>query len=81
MADKTPGIDGDNYWLSKKQVKDYRRDGYIVLDEVVTEAEMATFEPLYQEFIEGRMPDMGRDFCDMFGPYLAKVCLRFLLPQ
>ena len=72
MADNTPGIDGDHYWLTEKQVEDFHRDGYIVLDDVVTEAEMATFEPLYQEFIEGRVPDMGRDFCDMSGPYERK---------
>lgn len=69
---KTPGIDGDQYWLTDQQIETYHRDGYIVLDDVVTEAEMATFEPLYQEFIDGKVPDMGRDFCDMSGPYERK---------
>lgn len=72
MAEKTPGIDGDHYWLTKNQIKAYKKDGYIVLDDVITEAEMATFEPLYQEFIEGKVPDMGKDFCDMSGPYDRK---------
>ena len=67
-----PGIDGDNYWLTQAQIDDYHRDGYIVLDKVVTESEMATFEPLYDEFIDGKVTDMGRDFCDMSGPYGRK---------
>jgi len=66
---KTPGIDGDNYWLTPEQIENYHNDGYIVLDEVITEDELAVIEPLYQEFIDGKVPDMGRDFCDMSGPY------------
>ena len=69
MSDHKPGIDGDNYWLTAEQIETYHKDGYIVLDDVLTETEMATFEPLYQEFIEGKVSDMGRDFCDMSGPY------------
>jgi len=72
MSVQTPGIDGDNYWLTEEQVADYHKTGYIVLDDVLTEEEMATFEPLYQEFIEGKVPDMGKDFCDMSGPYDRK---------
>lgn len=72
MSEKIAGIDGDNYWLTKEQIETYHKDGYIVLDDVITEAEMATFEPLYQQFIEGKVPDMGRDFCDMSGPYDRK---------
>lgn len=65
----TPGRDGENYWLTPQQIETYHRDGYITLDDVVTEEELAEIEPLYQEFIEGKVPDMGRDFCDMSGPY------------
>ena len=64
-----PGIDGTHYWLTEEQKQAYHRDGYIVLESVLTEDEMATFEPLYNKFIEGQVPDMGRDFCDMSGPY------------
>jgi len=69
MTTKPLGIDGDNYWLNEDQIKDYHEKGYIILEDVITEEEMATFEPLYQEFIEGKVPDMGKDFCDMSGPY------------
>ena len=67
--ERTPGIDGSNYWLTGQQIEAYKRDGYILVDDVVTEAEIATFEPIYQDFIEGRVPGMDRDFCDMSGPY------------
>lgn len=63
------GIDDTNYWLTSEQIEAYQRDGYIVLDVVVTENELATFEPLYDTFIAGEVADMGRDFCDMSGPY------------
>ena len=66
---ETLGIDGDNYWLSEEQIATYHRKGYIVLEEVITEPEIASFESVYQAFIAGEVPGMGRDFCDMSGPY------------
>ncbi len=72
MSENSPGVDGDHYWLTPEQISTYHQDGYVVLDDVLTEAEMATFEPLYQEFIEGKVLDMGKDFCDMSGPYDRK---------
>ncbi|MFK7766839.1 MAG: phytanoyl-CoA dioxygenase family protein [Mariniblastus sp.] len=69
MSNNELGISGDDYILSKEQINEYHEKGYIVLDNVITEPELATFEPLYQEFIEGKVPDMGKDFCDMSGPY------------
>ena len=67
--DSNPGIDGDNYWLTAEQIAAYHRDGYVVLDDVVTEEELSSFESLYDEFISGNVEGMGRDFCDMSGPY------------
>lgn len=69
MSDIRQGIDGDNYWLTADEIERYHTAGYIVLDSVITEEEMATFEPLYQEFIKGEVTGMDRDFCDMSGPY------------
>jgi phytanoyl-CoA hydroxylase len=60
---------GANFVLSAEQLAAYDRDGYLVLEDVVTEQELATLEPTFQRFIEGRVPGMGRDFCDMSGPY------------
>jgi phytanoyl-CoA hydroxylase len=62
------GRQGDGYILSPEQIAQYHRDGYLTLRDVVTEAEMITLEPDFQRFINGEIPDMGRDFCDMSGP-------------
>lgn len=63
------GIQGDAYVLSAEQIAAYARDGYLVLPNVVTSAELAQIEPIFQRFISGQVPSMGRDFCDMSGPY------------
>ncbi len=63
------GVDGDEYYLTPEQVAAFHREGYIVVDDVVSEAELAPIEAIYQQFMQGDVPDMGRDFCDMSGPY------------
>ncbi len=60
---------GSDYTLSAEQILAYERDGYLVLADVVTETELAALEPTFQRFISGQVPGMGRDFCDMSGPY------------
>src|SRR6478752_7579272 len=60
---------GDDYPLSAEQIASYLRDGYLILPDVVTEPELRPLESTFQRFIEGRVPGMGRDFCDMSGPY------------
>ena len=59
----------DDYPLSAEQIASYQRDGYLILPNVVTESELLPLESTFQRFIEGRVPGMGRDFCDMSGPY------------
>jgi len=61
-------VNGD-YPLTQDQIAAYARDGYLTLPGVLNEAEIAAIEPIFQRFIEGKVPDMGRDFCDMSGPY------------
>jgi hypothetical protein len=41
----------------------------LVLPDVVTEAELAPLEQVFGRFIRGEVTGMGRDFCDMSGPY------------
>src|SRR3954468_21504208 len=60
---------GDEYLLSAEQVSAYEREGYLVLENVVSEGELSALEPPFQRFIHGQVPGMGRDFCDMSGPY------------
>lgn len=59
----------DDYPLTDAQVAAYQRDGYLVLPRVLTEAELLPLELVFQRFISGEVPGMGRDFCDMSGPY------------
>src|SRR6187549_57946 len=58
-----------DYPLSQEQVASYQHEGYLVLPDLVSEPELLLLERTFQRFIEGRVPGMGRDFCDMSGPY------------
>src|SRR5215510_2200509 len=66
------GRHGDQYVLSPEQVDQFHRDGYVTLNGVMTEDELASLEPDFERFIRGEVPDMERDFCDMSGPYGRK---------
>lgn len=63
------GVRGDDYLLTAGQVAAYHRDGYLVLPDVVSEQELGPLEQVFERFIRGEVPGMGRDFCDMSGPY------------
>lgn len=60
---------GDEYPVTAEQIAHYERDGYLTLPDVVSEAELAEIERTFERFISGQVPGMGRDFCDMSGPY------------
>lgn len=60
---------GDEYRLTAEQIATYASAGYLTLDDVLTETELASIEPTFERFIRGEVPGMGRDFCDMSGPY------------
>lgn len=66
------GRQGDDYVLTPDQIASFRRDGYITLTGVMSEEELAPIETEFERFIRGEVPDMGRDFCDMSGPYGRK---------
>ena len=55
--------------LSLDQIDAFRRDGYLVLRSFLDEAELAPIEAIYGRFQRGEVPGMGRDLCDMSGPY------------
>jgi ectoine hydroxylase-related dioxygenase (phytanoyl-CoA dioxygenase family) len=57
------------YPLTPQQIETYGRTGYLVLPDVVSEAELARIETVFERFIRGEVLGMGRDFCDMSGPY------------
>jgi len=59
----------DDYLLSALQIESYREQGYLTLPALLSEQELRVIERTFQRFIEGRVSGMGRDFCDMSGPY------------
>jgi phytanoyl-CoA hydroxylase len=67
--DSTVGRNEDHYRLTSEQVEAYGRDGYLVLPDVLSEAELGPLETVFERFIRGEVAGMGRDFCDMSGPY------------
>ncbi|MEO0733803.1 MAG: phytanoyl-CoA dioxygenase family protein [Bacteroidota bacterium] len=60
---------GNTYHLTPEEIAAYKRDGYLVLRGVLTEAEMAPLDHWFDHFVTGKEPGMGRDFCDMSQPY------------
>lgn len=66
------GRQGGDYLLLPEQVAQFQRDGYVTLRGVMAEAELAEIEREFDRFIGGQVADMGRDFCDMSGPYDRK---------
>ncbi len=63
------GALGDDYLLRPEEIAQFHRDGYVTLRGVMSEADLAPIEPEFERFITGGVPRMGRDFCDMSGPY------------
>lgn len=63
------GRQGDEYIVSPEQLAQFHRDGYVILQAVIGEADFAPIEAEFERFTRSEVPDMGRDFCDMSGPY------------
>ena len=58
------------YQLTESEILQYLDLGYLVINDVLTEAELETLDPWFDHFIQGNeMEKMGRDFCDMSQPY------------
>ncbi|NQU49720.1 MAG: phytanoyl-CoA dioxygenase family protein [Planctomycetes bacterium] len=58
--------------ISTEQIACFRKHGYLRLDDVLTEAEVQQIELIYDRFMRAEVKAMGRDFCDMSGPYDRK---------
>jgi hypothetical protein len=70
-----PGIqgrNGDDYVLTTEEIAQFHDQGYVTLRGVLTESDLATIEPDFDAFMRGEVAGMGRDFCDMSGPYDRK---------
>ncbi len=64
---------GTTYRLKPEEIEQFNEQGYLILNEVLTEAEVAELDPWFEHFVTGREPNMGRDFCDMSQPYGTPV--------
>jgi ectoine hydroxylase-related dioxygenase (phytanoyl-CoA dioxygenase family) len=64
---------GATYQITPEEIRQYREQGYLILNDVLTEAEVATLDPWFEHFISGQEPNMGKDFCDMSQPYGTPV--------
>jgi phytanoyl-CoA hydroxylase len=64
---------GNTYLLTPEEVALYREQGYIILNDVLTDEEVATLDPWFDHFVTGKEPNMGKDFCDMSQPYGTPV--------
>ena len=62
-------MSADHYPLTPEQLAAYAEDGYLILPDVLSEAELEPLETVFERFIRGEVGGMGRDFCDMSGPY------------
>lgn len=73
------------YVVSEEAKERFRRDGYVHLTGVLTEAEVAELETTYDRFLRQEIAVEGRDFCDMAGDYGRTVdeysILNVMLPR
>ena len=60
---------GATYQITPEEVQQYKDQGYLILNGFLNEAEMATLDPWFEHFVQGKEPGMGKDFCDMSQPY------------
>ena len=62
------------YEITKEEIDQYNDKGYLVLNDVLTEEELAPLDPWFDHFVQGKEMDrMGKDFCDMSQPYGTPV--------
>src|SRR5690606_15471993 len=65
----TTMIDGDRYVVPDAKRAAFRRDGWVRLEKVLTEAEVSALEADYERFLRREIAVPGDAFCDMAGTY------------
>ena len=61
--------DDGSYVVTADEVAAFRRDGYVHLPGLLTEAEVAELEHVYDRFLRREIEVPGKDYCDMAGDY------------
>lgn len=62
----------DTVILTPAQIQQYATQGYLHLPAILSEEEVQNIEQTYDRFMRKEIKGMGRDFCDMSGPYDRK---------
>jgi ectoine hydroxylase-related dioxygenase (phytanoyl-CoA dioxygenase family) len=61
---------GNQYLITEGEIAQYQEQGYLILNDVLTTAEVEAIEPYFELLISGaKAAEMQRDFCDMSQPY------------
>jgi ectoine hydroxylase-related dioxygenase (phytanoyl-CoA dioxygenase family) len=61
---------GDTYLITPAEIAQFNEQGYLVLNDVLTDDELATIDPYFDLLISGqKASEMKKDFCDMSQPY------------
>ena len=69
LNSSTSARQGDDYRVSAADRQHFLDHGYVTLDRVLHETEVATLAAIYDRFASGSITGMGRDLCDMSGTY------------
>lgn len=59
----------DEYNVSEEQKAHFRANGYVHLPQLLSEAEVAEIEAVYDRFLRREIHVPGKDYCDMAGDY------------
>jgi len=57
------------YVLDEDDVARFHRDGFVHLQTLLTDDEVAELEVVYDQFLRREVPVPGKDYCDMAGDY------------
>ena len=61
--------DGPSYRVTDEEKESFRRDGYVHLRGVLSDAELAAIAATYERFLRREIRVPGKDLCDMSGDY------------
>lgn len=61
---------GDTYLITPTEIAQFNEQGYLILNDVLTDEELAIIDPYFDLLISGqKAAEMKKDFCDMSQPY------------
>jgi len=62
-------ISDDEFRLTPEQIETFHREGCVTIPNVLSEAEIAEIEAVFDRFLSGEIPVPAKDFCDMSKPF------------